>query len=59
MVDFNQFMSIALEKCAPSGQGTQQRRQAVFSAFVDVWNKSKDRIREMDEEEAREAIRCP
>lgn len=58
MVEFRTFMSIALDKCAPSGEGTGEARQRVFSTFVTEWNRNEEQIREMNESEVRNAIEC-
>lgn len=59
MVDFTTFMGLALDKCAPSGEGTQSERQAVFADFVEVWNDNKQTIKGMTRSEARSSIECP
>lgn len=59
MVDFNTWMSIGLEQCAPSGSGTQRQRNAVFRELVDGWNREKDQISEMTPAEVRDSIVCP
>lgn len=58
MVDFNEFMGLALTKCAPTGPGTQEERREVFQTFADVWNQNKESIKEMDPAEAEDAIQC-
>lgn len=59
MVDFNTWMSIGLQQCAPSGQGTQRQRNQVFRALVDGWNSEKEQIQEMTPSEVRESVICP
>lgn len=59
MVDFNTFMSVGLNKCAPTGPGTGPNRQAVFDDLVELWNDERDRIEEMSERELEAALECP
>lgn len=59
MVDFETWMSIGLEQCAPSGSGSQGERQRVFSGLVDGWNAEKEQIKDMSESEVRSNLDCP
>lgn len=59
MVTFQEFMSIGMEKCAPSGPGTADARRETFAQLVDGWNEAEDRIRSMSAAEVRREIRCP
>lgn len=59
MVEFERYMSIALQQCAPTGEGSQDERREVFSHFVDEWNENKESIKTMSESQLKEAIDCP
>lgn len=59
MVEFETWISIGLEQCAPTGEGSGRERQRVFSGLVDGWNREKDEIREMTEREVRSSLNCP
>jgi hypothetical protein len=59
MTDFNTFMSIGMQKCAPTGRGTVEARRETFSCLVDVWNAEEETIREMDPSEVRQNLNCP
>lgn len=59
MVDFNTYISVGLEKCAPSGEGSQDARRETFAELVDIWHEEKDRIRQMSEVEVERELNCP
>lgn len=59
MVTFNEFMSIGMEQCAPSGRGSQAARRQTFADLADVWNREKDEIRSMSGAEVRQNLTCP
>lgn len=51
MVGFNQFMSVGLTKCGSD--------EETFGGLVELWNREKEAIRDMDEGELQEALTCP
>lgn len=60
MVEFERFMAVGMEKCAPSGEGTQKARREVFAELAETWNQNKDAIKEIDSEtELRDRLECP
>lgn len=59
MVDFNTWIKIGLEQCAPSGQGTGSERNRVFRELVNGWNRDKEEIRRMSESQVRQELVCP
>lgn len=59
MVDFTTWMSIGMEQCAPTGPGSGDERNRVFSELVDGWNDEKEQIKTMTEREVRQEITCP
>lgn len=59
MVEYTEFMSVALNKCGPTGGGTQAERRETFEAFAQLWTDEKELIKEMNRSELREQIECP
>lgn len=59
MVEYTEFMSIAMDKCGSDGRGTGDENQRVFREFASLWSDEKDEIKQMSESEVREAIVCP
>lgn len=59
MVDFNTWISLGMEQCAPSGAGTQDERREIFAGLVEGWNEEKDAISDMSESEVRSSLTCP
>lgn len=59
MVSFDRYMSIGMQRCAPTGPGTQEERQRVFGELADGWNRNSDVIRELSESQLRDRLRCP
>lgn len=51
MVDFNEFMSIALTKCGSDSD--------TFSELVELWNDEKEQIRGLDADDLEGALNCP
>lgn len=51
MTDFNDFMSIGLNRCGSD--------QETFSGLVEVWNREKDEIKAMTQAEVRRNLTCP
>ena len=59
MVEYETWISIGMEQCAPKGEGSQQARRAVFTQLAQGWNDEKEQIKQMSESEVREQIECP
>lgn len=51
MVGFQDYMSVALDKCGSDRQ--------TFGELVEVWNREEDEIRGMNRSELRDALTCP
>ena len=51
MVEYTEFMSIAMNKCGSDGD--------TFAALAAVWSREKEQIKEMSAAEVREDLRCP
>lgn len=59
MPDFNTYMSVGLNKCAPTGEGTGPNRRRVFDDLVELWNAERERIEPMSRSELEAALECP
>lgn len=51
MTEFREFMSIGLNQCGSDRE--------TFGNLVDVWNREKDEIRQMEPAEVRQNLTCP
>jgi len=51
MASFEEYMSVGLTKC-----GTDKQ---TFAELVDLWNRNKDLIQQMDKDDVRESLTCP
>lgn len=56
--DFNDFMSVGLEKCLDEGASTQERKEQ-FSRLTEVWNREKEDIRKLSPAQIRQRLDCP
>lgn len=59
MVEHREFMKIGMEKCAPTGSGTQEARREVFKQLAQTWTDEKQTIKQMDAADVRRRLECP
>lgn len=59
MATFQDLIQVGMEKCARRGPGTEQQNQEIFSEFVDLWNRRKEKIREMSKADLERQLECP